>query len=613
MIIVGFLDHLHHEGQHMNEPDLETRDTSPSSRKRHRLSYSLNSLSLIAAALLLTVSLLGTGSVSYFYQTRFRNQYLEYMVRLQTQFSDETASTFKTLNLQLFQLAAYNTNVSLINSTRDDSTFYRAKMTLYRELSNLAPVFPEIDGLFFYSPAADDYTPFISRSSASECSRHIRDFLAGHKENLLSMASLYRDWQLVRENGKSYLVRYVLSDNSSVLGAWSSLSSLLSSFRTILPEKSVISMLDSDFQLLQPEIFPDYAYDPSASSHYQDYTSDGVNYLVNVYETPYSSCRLIIFTPASFLRTQMSSIIKSISAFLVLVLVITFTLSLLIKRLIDQPIRPMKQTLKALQEGTERTPMLVTDSRCIEVQQMFQVLNSMLGDIQALERQVYADQLAQSRLELQFLKSQITPHFLINCLNTFSYLASSPQESDHATAQRLTQTLSQHIRYSFASGEMIPLHQEFDHLDNYLELACIRYPGSLSYELNLPDDCRQAGISPMSLLTLCENSVKHNLIMGEWLRISISAQMIQMDGAPAVHICFMDSGTGYPPEILEKCNHILEHPEIVEDGKHIGIYNIVKSLQLVFSRKAQITFSNEPASGARVDIRIPFISKEETP
>ena len=237
----------------------------------------------------------------------------------------------------------------------------------------------------------------------------------------------------------------------------------------------------------------------------------------------------------------------------------------------------------------------------------------MLGDIQTLERQVYADQLAQSRLELQFLKSQITPHFLINCLNTFSYLASSPQESDHATAQRLTQTLSQHIRYSFASGEMIPLHQEFDHLDNYLELACIRYPGSLSYELNLPDDCRQAGISPMSLLTLCENSVKHNLIMGEWLRISISAQMIQMDGAPAVHICFMDSGTGYPPEILEKCNQILEHPEIVEDGKHIGIYNIVKSLQLVFSRKAQITFSNEPASGARVDIRIPFISKEETP
>lgn len=112
----------------MNEPDLETRDTSPSSRKRHRLSYSLNSLSLIAAALLLTVSLLGTGSVSYFYQTRFRNQYLEYMVRLQTQFSDETASTFKTLDLQLFQLAAYNTNVSLINSTRDDSTFYRAKM-----------------------------------------------------------------------------------------------------------------------------------------------------------------------------------------------------------------------------------------------------------------------------------------------------------------------------------------------------------------------------------------------------------------------------------------------------------------------------------------------------
>ena len=577
--------------------------------KKKRFSYSLNTIGVLVAVLLLTVTLLVVGSVSYYYQGEFKNQYLEYMVRLQSQFNSDTATDFKTLDLQLFQLGAYNTNISLINSTQDDQTFYRAKMTLYKELSNLAPVFPTIDGLFFYSPAADDYTPFISRSASSECSLYIKDFLAENKEELPGMSSLYRQWQLVRQNGGSYLVRYVFSGNS-VLGAWTSLSTLLSSFRGVLPEKSVISMLDPERRLLQDGLFPDYVYTEDASARYQQYTSgEGTRYIVNTYQTPYSGCHLIVFTPAALLMAQMAPVVKGFTIIILTIGLITAALSVLINRLIGQPIRPMKRTLEALRDGTEKTPVLVTDSRCVEVRQMFSVLNGMLDNIQALEAQVYEDQLAQSRLELQFLKSQITPHFLINCLNTFSYLASSPEESDHATAQRLTQTLSQHIRYSFATGEMIPLSREFDHLDNYLELACIRYPGSLSYELQLPEDCRRAGIPPMALLTLCENALKHNLIMGEWLKITVSAQNIQTEDGPAVHICFIDSGTGYPPEVLERNNHILERPEAVQDGKHIGIYNIVKSMDLVFKEKAQVVFSNGP--GARVDIRIPRVDKEE--
>ena len=579
--------------------------------KKRGFSYSLNSLSIIAAVLLLAVTLAVVAFVSYYYQTKFKDQYLEYTVRLQSQFNRSTASEFNTLDLQLFQLGEYNTNVSLINTTSDPQVFYRAKMTLYKELSNLAPVFPRVDGLFFYSPAADDYTPFIVHTATSECSISIKKYLEENGIGVLSETDLFHNWQLARENGNSYLVRYVKT-GSSVLGAWTSLPTLLSSFRSLLPEESVISMLDPDYRLLQARGFADYVFDPAAASHYQEYTAaDHTRYIVNTYKTSYSGCHLIICTPVSLVVAQMSPVYKSVTMIMLVIVLITAVLSIMLKKLIDQPIRPMRKTLQALQAGTEKTPVLVTDSRCAEVRQMFGVLNSMLGDIRTLEAQVYEDQLAQSRLELQFLKSQITPHFLINCLNTFSYLASSPEESDHAAAQRLTQTLSQHIRYSFATGEMISLEREFDHLDNYLELACIRYPGSLSYELHLPEDCRQAGIPPMALLTLCENTVKHNLIMGEWLKITVSAQTIQTEDSAAVHICFIDNGTGYPPEALERNNSILDHPETVRDGKHIGIYNIVKSIQLVFKDRAQVVFSNEPGAGARVDIRIPYVVKEE--
>ena len=245
------------------------------------------------------------------------------------------------------------------------------------------------------------------------------------------------------------------------------------------------------------------------------------------------------------------------------VALIAFTL----KRVIDMPLLPLKQAASLLQSGKKDMVHLTTESRCREVQQLFSASNALLSDIQTLEERIYEEKLAQSRLELQFLKSQITPHFLVNCLNAFSYLAASSEKEDRAAAQRLTQTLSQHIRYSFVSAEMIPLSQEFDHLENYLELACIRYPGSLAYDLSLPKECRAAQIPPMRLLTLCENSVKHNLIMGEWLKIRVSAERTEWKGNPAIHICYLDNGIGYPPEMLEHCNHILEHPEDVRDGQ----------------------------------------------
>ena len=583
----------------------------PPGAEKRRFSYSLTTVSFAVALLLLVVSLGVLASISYYYQTQFKEQYLADTVRLQSQFNNDTAADFRTLDLQLFQLGQYNTSISLINSTPDEQTFYRAKMTLYKELTNLAPVFPETDGLFFYSLAANDYTPFTDRASTAECSSYIKRFLDENRALLSEKSGIFRNWQLVRENGNSYLVRFVRS-GKSILGAWTGLPTLLSSFRSILPEESVIGILDPEHRLLQASLFPDYVYAPAASESYQEYTAaDGTRYIVNAYQTPYSDCHLIIFTPAALMTARMSPVIRGFAVLALTIVLITILLSVLIKRLIDQPIRPMKQALRALEKGSERTPVLTTDSRCMEVRHMFGILNGMLENIRSLEAQVYEDRLAHSRMELQFVKSQIPPHFLVNCLNTFSYLASSPEESDRAAAQRLTQTLSQHIRYSFAAGDMISLAQEFDHLDNYLELACIRYPGSLSYELDLPDECRNAGIPPMALLTLCENTLKHNLIMGEWLKLTVSARAVPLGDGKGIHIRFIDSGTGYRPEMLEKCNHILDHPEAVRDGKHIGIYNIVKSIQLVFKDKGSVTFSNEPGAGARADILIPYVIKEE--
>ena len=433
-------------------------------RQPRKFTYSLATISILTAVFLLLFSLVVIGFVSVYFQGQFTDQYLDTIGRMESQINSDTEAAFNTLDRQLFQLGAYNTNVSLINTTSDAQVFYQAKMTLYKELTNLAPVFPEIDGLFFYSPSVDDYTPYVARAASYGCSEYVKRFLSDTREDFSRMQNVFKKWQLIRYEDSIYLVRYVYS-GSGVLGAWTSVPTLIASFRNILPRESVVSMLDPECHLLQGDLFPDYVFDDISLTHYQSYTApDGYRYMVNAHRTSYSDCYLIVFTPFSLLQSMLSPVFKNTLSMIGVIALAVLVFSALFKRMIGQPVKSMQQTLRALQDGKQKAPILPTDSRCLEVRQMFHVLNGMLDNIQTLEAQIYEDQLTQSRMELQFLKSQITPHFLINCLNTFSYLASSPDESDHDAAQRLTQTLSQHIRYSFATGDVIPLEQEFDQI-----------------------------------------------------------------------------------------------------------------------------------------------------
>ena len=573
--------------------------------KKRRFTYSIASIGIFAALLMFLIAVGVLGSISFYYQEQLRRQYLDYSVRVQSQINADTAASFQTLGRQLFMLGISDNDISLMNTTWDEQTFYRAKMAIYDKLSNLWPPCPDVDGLYFYSPSAGDYTPYVVHAASGECSAYIKNILIEEKAFLRNRDEIFDNWKLVTLDEGMYMVRFITTGDS-VLGAWASLPRLLDSFRQSLPEECVVCMLDEDHQLLQTDLFPNYQYDAAAETHYQEYkTKDGASYIVNVYKTPYSDCYLALFAPVSLVDSRLLPVYRGALVIALVIIAAVAVIAVTLKRVIDVPLLPLKQAASLLQNGEKGAVHLTTESRCREVQQLFRASNSLLSDIQTLEERIYEEKLAQSRLELQFLKSQITPHFLINCLNAFSYLAASPEETDRAAAQRLTQTLSQHIRYSFVSAEMIPLSQEFDHLENYLELACIRYPGSMAYDLNLPKECRTAQIPPMTLLTLCENSVKHNLIMGEWLKIRVSAELTEWKGNPSIHICYLDNGTGYPPEMLEHCNHILEHPEDVRDGHHIGIYNIVKATSLLYREKAVFLFSNEPDAGARVDLYIP--------
>jgi sensor histidine kinase YesM len=129
------------------------------------------------------------------------------------------------------------------------------------------------------------------------------------------------------------------------------------------------------------------------------------------------------------------------------------------------------------------------------------------------------------QLELQFesLKSQISPHYLFNCLNTISSLL----YKDSHMAEEFIRRMADTFRYVLSNQKqkLVSLREEVEFVKAYYYLLQVRYEHHLRLEVNLPKNLLETRIPPMALQMLVENAVKHNVISKDRpLLVYISAQ-----------------------------------------------------------------------------------------
>lgn len=109
--------------------------------------------------------------------------------------------------------------------------------------------------------------------------------------------------------------------------------------------------------------------------------------------------------------------------------------------------------------------------------------------------------------ELNFLKSQINPHFLFNTLNSIYSLARKKSEATPNMVLKLSELL-RFVLYE-AQNPAITIAREIQFLDDYIALQKIRYDGRLSIRFGHEADNPQALIMPMILIPFVENAFKH--------------------------------------------------------------------------------------------------------
>ncbi len=117
---------------------------------------------------------------------------------------------------------------------------------------------------------------------------------------------------------------------------------------------------------------------------------------------------------------------------------------------------------------------------------------------------------ARVKTELDNLRSQINPHFLLNTLNNIYALT----VIDTDKAQKTIKELSNLLRYILYDNrnDKVDLKSEVEFLKTYIELMSIRLPRKveLTTEFNISDNSNTQ-IAPLIFISLIENAFKHSV------------------------------------------------------------------------------------------------------
>ena len=183
-------------------------------------------------------------------------------------------------------------------------------------------------------------------------------------------------------------------------------------------------------------------------------------------------------------------------------------------------------------------------------------------------------ELSTSHASLDFLKSQINPHFLFNALNTL--YGTAIQENSEKTAQGI-QMLGDMMRFMLYDNlqDAIPLSKEIHYMRNYIDLQKLRTESSdkIRIDTALDETACHHSISPMLLIPFVENAFKHgiSLIRPSWIKVSLTctADRLYFDVYNSVHA------------------EVASDPEAENSG--IGLGNVRQRLALLYPQRHELT------------------------
>lgn len=212
-----------------------------------------------------------------------------------------------------------------------------------------------------------------------------------------------------------------------------------------------------------------------------------------------------------------------------------------------------------------------------------------IWDVQEKNKEVHQLKSAVQESELQFLKTQINPHFLFNNLNNlYSYAIENSTKTPDIILE-----LSSVLRYMLydCKEQYVPLSKEIEHLKNFTNLNELQIENRGDISFSTTGNTSDFKIAPLILPVFIENAFKHSTA-SQTNNISIDVDVtISNDG-----ILTFSCSNSYLP---------LANNQSLSKG--IGLQNVQKRLDILYPKKHKLTISDTYNS---YDVKLVLALKE---
>lgn len=191
------------------------------------------------------------------------------------------------------------------------------------------------------------------------------------------------------------------------------------------------------------------------------------------------------------------------------------------------------------------------------------------------------------KTELTFLRSQVSPHFMFNVLNSLVSLARKKSDLIEPSLIQLS-NLMRYMLYE-STDEKISLTQEVEYLRSYIDLQMLRFGDDVQIEFQISKDLDGYEIEPMLLISFVENAFKHGVGMVE---------------EPVIRIYLSIDRTKHWLEFKVE-NTISPQEGSKDKSSGIGLINMRRRLELLYKKQYTLeTFEKEDIFVSKLNVQL---------
>lgn len=331
----------------------------------------------------------------------------------------------------------------------------------------------------------------------------------------------------------------------------------------------------------------------------------GESYVLSTYLDEKTGWTIVEESPTRIILGALNQTYWIMGCLLATGLILALGVSVYISRRVSNPLTELSNAMDKF--GTPEFTTSPVGNSTQEIGSLQERFRHMAVEISSLMEIIREREQQKRKLEVNFLRAQINPHFLYNTL--FSIRCAVEVGKNSQAAQMLGAFIDLLRSTLSVKDNTVPLRDELLTTRKYLVVQKLRYGEKVHYEVEMQSGTELCMVPPLILQPLVENAIFHGLEAKSQGGTVVIESALQGEN---LLLTITDDGAGMDEETLNQARANCEQ-NVVKDAHSIGMSNVHNRIRLNYGDGYGLTLESSKGIGTTITLLMPaVIQKEES-